>query len=262
MPEIYSLYRPSLDKEMLNKLFKPEFFTLLLLIMLASCAGNDSGIIVYSGSDGSADATGSDADGPESLEETLGNISDPFVRQRILADMLYEARLAYEDNRLLSPAGNNAYEGFRAILDFEPDNEVALQGIRDIVVRYTELADAATRLGQYDSAESYLNRAAGIGVNFGVITDARQRLEQARKTRMEIFVLDPDALTSRSLEIMVELGDIGQHIRNIEAVFLINARTDEEGRWIYKTMREAVGGSRLRGNIGIASEPSIQVVIP
>jgi len=247
---------------MLNKLRKVRFFSLLLLIMLASCTSNDNATIIYSGSDEGADATGSDVGETGSLEETLGNISDPFVRQRILADMLYEARLAYEDNRLLSPAGNNAFEGFRAILDFEPDNEVALQGIRDIVVRYAELADAATRLGQYDSAESYLNRAAGIGVNSGVIADARQRLKQARETRMEIFVLDPEALSSRSLEIMVELGDIGRHIRNIEAVFLINARTDEEGRWIYKIMREAVGGSRLRGNIGIASEPSIQVVIP
>ncbi len=231
--------------------------------MLVSCAGNEGASIVYSGSDESrSDATDSDAGGDVSLEGPLSNISDPFVRQRILADMLYEARLAYEDNRLMSPAGSNAYDGFMAILDFEPDNEVALQGIRDIVVRYTELADAATRLGQYDSAQSYLNRAAGIGVNAGIIADARQRLEQARETRMEIFDLDPDALASRSLEMMVELGDIGQHIRNIEAVFLINARTDEEGRWIYKIMREAVGGSRLRGNIGIASEPSIQVVIP
>ncbi len=234
----------------------------MVLIMLASCAGNESATIEYSGSDSEADDTSSDVGGAGTLEETLSNISDPFVRQRILADMLYEARLSYEDNRLMSPAGNNAYEGFRAILDFEPDNAVALQGIRDIVVRYTELADAATRLGQYDSAESYLNRAAGIGVNSAVISNARQRLKQARETRMEIFVLDPDALTSRNLEIMVELGDIGQHIQTIEAVFLINARTDEEGRWIYKIMREAVGGARLRGNIGIASEPSIQVVIP
>ncbi len=248
---------------MLNNVNKTGFVCVLLVIMLASCAGNESASIVYSGSNESKpDATDSDTQGGASLEGPLSNISDPFVRQRILADMLYEARLAYEDNRLMSPAGSNAYDGFKAILDFEPDNEVALQGIRDIVMRYTELADAATRLGQYDSAQSYLNRAAGIGVNTGVIADARQRLEQARETRMEIFDLDPDALTSRSLEMMVELGDIGQHIRNIEAVFLINARTDEEGRWIYKIMREAVGGSRLRGNIGIASEPSIQVVIP
>ncbi len=37
---------------------------------------------------------------------------------------------------------------------------------------------------------------------------------------------------------MVKLGEIGQHIRNLEATFLINARTDEEGRWIYKIMRK------------------------
>ena len=177
---------------MLNNFNKTRIFCVLLVIMLASCAGNESASIVYSGSDESKpDATDSDAQGGSSLKGPLSNISDPFVRQRILADMLYEARLAYEDNRLMSPAESNAYDGFMAILDFEPDNEVALQGVRDIVVRYTELADAATRLGQYDTAQSYLNRAEGIGVNAGVIADARQRLEQARETRMEIFDLDP-----------------------------------------------------------------------
>ena len=74
--------------------------------------------------------------------------------------------------------------------------------------------------------------------------------------------MDDEALTERSLQTMVKLGEIGQHIRNLEATFLINARTDEEGRWIYKIMREAVGGYRLRGNIGIAEQPSIQVVVP
>ena len=79
---------------------------------------------------------------------------------------------------------------------------------------------------------------------------------------MSIFPLDSDGLAEQSLETMVELGEIGQYIRDIEATFLINARTDEEGRWIYKIMREAVGGYRLRGNIGVANEPSIQVLIP
>lgn len=221
-----------------------------LLSLLASCASNEGGSVIYSGSRGDAEA-----------EESLFS-SDPFVRQRILADMLYEARVSYEDNRLMSPAGNNAYDRFRAVLDFAPDNEVALQGIRDIVLRYVELADAAIQIRQYDNAESYLNRAARIGEQAAMVTDARQRLERAREIQMDIFELDKTKLSDRSLDMMVKLGEIGQYIRGKEATFLINARTDEEGRWIYKIMREAVGGYRLRGNIGLASEPSIQVVVP
>jgi len=79
---------------------------------------------------------------------------------------------------------------------------------------------------------------------------------------MDVFSLDAESLSQRNLEIMVELGEIGQYIRDREATFLINARTDEEGRWIYQTMRQAVGGYRLRGNIAMDNEPSIQVVVP
>jgi len=130
------------------------------------------------------------------------------------------------------------------------------------VLRYVELADAATQLRQYDNAENFLNRAVRIDGNNKAVADARDRLERARNIQMDIFTLDGEALTERSLQTMVKLGEIGQHIRNLEATFLINARTDEEGRWIYKIMREAVGGYRLRGNIGIAAQPSIQVVVP
>ncbi len=115
--------------------------------------------------------------------------SDPIVRQRILADMLYEAQLAFEDNRLMTPPGNNAYDGFRMILDIDPENVVAQQGIRDIVLRYVELADAATQLRQYDNAENFLNRAVRIDGNNKAVADARDRLERARNIQMDIFTL-------------------------------------------------------------------------
>jgi len=228
-----------------------KIFGISLFLLLAACASQDGDTFVYSRSEEEV-----------RIEGGAMSYSDPIVRQRILADMLYEARLAFEDNRLMTPTGNNAYDGFRMILDIDPENVVAQQGIRDIVLRYVELADAATQLRQYHNAENFLNRAARIDGNNKAVADARDRLERARNIQMDIFTLDSEALTGRSLQTMVKLGEIGQHIRNLEATFLINARTDEEGRWIYKIMREAVGGYRLRGNIGIAAQPSIQVVVP
>lgn len=234
-----------------------QCLTISLLLGLAGCASNEAGQVMYTGTDEVVTEEIFDSTAPEGYLE-----SEPFVRQRILADMLYEARLAFEDNRLMSPPGNNAYDAYRAVLDFAPDNEVALQGIRDIVLRYIQLADAAIQVRQFDNAQDFLNRAARIGENEQALADAGRRLAQARDIKMDVFELDAQALSERSLEVMVELGEIGQYIRDREATFMINARTDEEGRWIYRIMREAVGGYRLRGNIAVDSSPHIQVVVP
>lgn len=229
--------------------------SLTCLLLLGSCADTGNNDVVYTPED-------EDTDEPaEPLPDTPDE-PDPFVRQRILADMLYEARMAYEDNRLMTPTGNNAYDGFRTVLDFDPNNEIALEGIHDIVLRYVQLADAAIQVHQYDNAENLLNRAARIDSNEPAVIAARQELEEARQIKMDIFSLDTAALAERNLKIMAELGEIGQYILDKEATFLINARTDEEGRWIYQTMRDAVGGYRLRGNIALDSIPSIQVVVP
>jgi len=228
---------------------------LCLLSILVSCAETGDNEVVYSPEENPQNTDGSATDGDDGSDNV-------FVRQRILVDMLYEARVAYEDNRLMTPPGNNAYDGFRSVLDFDPENEVALQGIRDVALRYVELAEAAIQLRQYDNAEDLLNRAARVDSSQPAIADSRRRLEQAREIEMDVFSLDAESLSQRNLEIMVELGEIGQYIRDREATFLINARTDEEGRWIYQTMRQAVGGYRLRGNIAMDNEPSIQVVVP
>jgi len=226
-----------------------------LVALLAGCAGTEDKSAVYK-----PDTAEQSAENMPAAEGSQEN--DTFVRQRILADMLYEARMAYEDNRLMSPPGNNAYDGFRAVLDFDPDNEIALAGMHDIALRYVQLADAAIQVRQYDNAEDLLNRAARIESTAPEISAARTRLAEVRTIEMDVFDLDAEALAERDLEIMVELGEIGQYIRDSEATFLINARTDEEGRWIYQTMRDAVGGYRLRGNIALDNQPSIQVVLP
>lgn len=183
-------------------------------------------------------------------------------RGRLLADILYAAQQAIADNRLQLPANNNAYDRFREVLQLDPGNAVALAGIQEIAVRYVGLADAATALGQYDNAESYLGRAMRIDAALPELAAARERLEVARQNKMEVYNLDPAGLNSKSVEMLVHLAEIARHIQDEEATFLINARSDEEGRWIYKTMREAVGGYRLRGNIGIAGTPNILVTVP
>ncbi|MFL2840902.1 MAG: hypothetical protein ACJ0BT_03600 [Pseudohongiellaceae bacterium] len=189
-------------------------------------------------------------------------ISDPFLKARILADMLFEASIAFEDNRLLLPAGDNAYDRYLEVLSFDPDNQVALQGIQDIVDRYIAMATQAMEIGQFDNAEEYLKRADSISPGVSNIIEVRRVLNLQQSVSREYFPLDPHELSAQSLIIMSQLGSIGEFVRNYDATFLITARSDAEARWIYQVMREAVGGYRLRGNIALGSQPTIQVNIP
>lgn len=224
------------------------------LLVLVSCASQEPVQTVYEGSPA-----------PESepvAARPTREADDAFARSMLLADILYEARLAFDDNRLMTPSGDNALDRYRQVLQLDPGNDVALQGIQDIVLRYVDLADVAMRQGQFGQADSLLARAATLNPERAELLAARQRLELARQAEVRSYELDPQGLAEQSLEVMVHLGEIAQHIQRNEATFLINARNDAEGRWIYKVMREAVGGYRLRGNIDISSNPGILVTLP
>jgi tetratricopeptide (TPR) repeat protein len=183
-------------------------------------------------------------------------------RARLLADILYAAKQAFADNRLQVPRNNNAYDRYQEVLELDPGNEVALAGIQEIAVRYVALGNAAMALGQYDNAEALLVRAMRINASLPELAEARARLEVARQNRVEVYPLDPAGLNNKSVEMLVHLAEVAERIQQQEAIFIINARDDEEGRWIYKVMREAVGGYRLRGNIGISGTPNILVTVP
>lgn len=188
--------------------------------------------------------------------------SEELRRARMIADMLYEARTAFDNNQLMTPAGRAAYDRYREVLGFDPENAVAKQGMVDIVLRYIELADIEITQGEYDNAAGLLQRGASILPERPELADARARLAVARQTKVENHPLDPNGVRNQTLDVMNQLASIAESVRAREATFLINARTDDEGRWIYKVMREAVGGYRLRGNIGISGTPAILITLP
>jgi len=224
-----------------------------LLLLLTACATQPQPQLVYQSSPPPE---------PEPVEEPEAVGPDVFLKARLLADILYAAKVAYADNRLMSPSGNNAYDRYIEVLQLDPGNAVALEGIQDIALRYINLADTATVQGKYDDAASLLARAARLNPDRLELEPARERLRAARRNKIESYDLNPEGLREQSLETMVRLAEIAQHIMRNEATFLINARSDEEGRWIYRVMREAVGGQRLRGNIDISSNPHILVTVP
>jgi formylglycine-generating enzyme required for sulfatase activity len=88
-------------------------------------------------------------------------------------------------NRLTSPAGNNAFERYQAVLDMEKDNARAKQGLASIVSKYIALSDAALGKEAFAKAEGYLAKASEVIPDAMVIVAARSRLASARQTKAE-----------------------------------------------------------------------------
>ena len=228
-----------------------HFLWLAVLLALAGCK-SESRVFVYHGKTVVA-APESEPEQPVLMDEGQQQ------KQRILADILYDAKTAYADNRLMLPAGRNAYESYQQVLRLDPENAVALEGIQEIVLRYLAMADAAIRQAAYDNAEQYLARAERLNPQRPELAGIKAQLVAARKSQLNMHDLNPSALTARSPKLMNELGEIARQLQASGGTFLIRARTDEEGRWIYKTMSDAVGGRRLHGNIETAATPGIVI---
>jgi len=89
------------------------------------------------------------------LEETL----DEAAAEERIASLLEQAERALEGDRLMVPAGNNAFEAYQAVLDQDPDHPEARSGIRLIAERYAELARLALDRADFDSADQFIERS-------------------------------------------------------------------------------------------------------
>lgn len=185
-----------------------------------------------------------------------GNVVD---RQRFIADTLFAALQALDADRLLTPIDDNAHARFMRVLAFDPDNEIALQGLQDIVVRYVELSEEAGRRGLFVEAEELLDRARFIDDEHPDIAKAWAFLQDEMNSGDLFFELDEREFANRSEAAQEKLTDIAHQARTHQAFFLITAPNDDLARWMYSVMRTAVEGYRLRGNIELASRTSVRL---
>ena len=89
---------------------------------------------------------------PEKLEENKHTIE-------ALVELAYSQ---IEAKKLTTPAGDNAFETFKLILDFQPKNKKALEGIDKIKNRYRTWAKLDINDGKIKRAKYFLSRAIEI----------------------------------------------------------------------------------------------------
>ena len=83
-------------------------------------------------------------------------------------------------DRLTSPAGNNAWEKYQAVLALAPGHEKASAGLDSVIGRYVTKFDASLRDKEFDKAEEYVSRIRDAWVDAPVLSSLTDRLSAAR----------------------------------------------------------------------------------
>lgn len=183
-------------------------------------------------------------------------------KRQLIADILFEGLQALDADRLLTPIDDNAHARFMRVLAYEPDNEIALDGLQKIVVRYLALSEESAHRGLFDEAQLLLDRARFVDADHPDIATTGLALQAEINSGDLFFDLDQREFSRRTEVAESKLVDIATQAREHGALFLITAPNDDLARWMFSIMRSAVEGYRLRGNIELASRTSIRLRLP
>ncbi|HVK99295.1 MAG TPA: protein kinase [Dongiaceae bacterium] len=79
-----------------------------------------------------------------------------------VTELLTQADAALREFRLMQPIHANAYEMFLVVLELDPENQAANDGIRMVVAKYLVLTDIELRKGNSIKAQQYIDRARAV----------------------------------------------------------------------------------------------------
>lgn len=161
------------------------------------------------------DSTAPAAAGPSILE------TDAATTSPELEALLSRAASAFEEARLVAPAGESARDFYRQVLTGDPSNKQALDGLRAISDIYLEQATAAASGGEIAAATEALNIATDVSPdNPGIAIVKALVLAQGDRVlaRAELAAAAGD--TDRALEMLAEAELYG----NVDAGAIAAAR--------------------------------------
>jgi hypothetical protein len=175
-----------------------------------------------------------------------------------LRHFLAYAQQALANDKLMLPAFDSAYYWYQQALAVDDLSAEAHWGMRQITARYLQLAEQAFSSGRIDEAERMLAGAGRVSATPKQLNDLRQRYRV--KAADNEFYLSQEDLLARNGKIQQYLVALAEQAKASDSRLLIVARTDAEGRWIYKQMHTAVIGYRLRGNIELGRVPRVILI--
>ena len=109
---------------------------------------------------------------------SVNSESPHAAQQDTIYRLLQRAERALTLDRLTAPVEDNAYGYFQEILTLSPGNQPAVEGLQRIAGRYLTLAQDAHRRGEYQRAETLLQRAEFVAPGYAAIAQLREQLRE------------------------------------------------------------------------------------
>ena len=98
----------------------------------------------------------------------------------LVGELLIKAKQQLQDKNLTSPPNNNAFETYKQVLENEPDNAIALQGISMIKKSYVNWAEQDLKKNNHQRAALFYKKALAIDPTD---TQLVQRLEEIKSMK-------------------------------------------------------------------------------
>lgn len=116
-------------------------------------------------------------------EEQIRQQQEQAKKARALqiSNLLAAAEQDLQQDRLQSPPGDNAVGKFRQVLQLEPSNLEALEGLQKVGEKYIVLANAEIKAQAIEKADDYLNVAQKLVPNSQKLFSARRALLNAKE---------------------------------------------------------------------------------
>ena len=105
--------------------------------------------------------------------------------QQTVDQLLADARQQMDNRRLTAPANANALSSYRRVLELQPNNPVALDGIQRIAAYYRGAAEQSLRRGQTDESLGYIRRGLSATPDDSTLIELRKAAQQAKQRARE-----------------------------------------------------------------------------
>ena len=114
---------------------------------------------------------------PQTSSTDVSVKNDRFTQISIL---LEQAEKDMQANRLTIPRGQNAFERYREVLNIDPNNQKAKDGIRSVLTRKLEIVEKAVKNREFDRAQSNLDQMRELLPDNRKLRELNDVLQNAR----------------------------------------------------------------------------------
>jgi hypothetical protein len=118
-----------------------------------------------------------------SSEETPPKEPTPATPQAEVQQLLADAQQQMASRRFTAPASNNALMIYQRVLELEPGNPAALEGIESIAAYYRNVAGQSLRQGRPDESLAYISRGLRATPQNSNLLSLRQQARLVQQQR-------------------------------------------------------------------------------